>query len=139
MRNHRAGSNTVCVQIWTSVQLKWMHVTRTVTTTSVPTPAAVTPVATLSTLMDTDVMVHLKTLAIVVGECVLVVADINECLEGRVGNTTCPEVCVNTPGSWRCGCLPGKTLRIDGIKCRGRVESPAVMVHQCSSLPPLYR
>ena len=45
--------------------------------------------------------------------------DVNECLSGHIGNTTCLEVCVNTPGSWRCDCNPGYTLNADGASCRG--------------------
>ena len=60
---------------------------------------------------------------------ILYTVDVNECLSGSIGNTTCLEVCVNTPGSWRCGCNPGYTLNTDGISCRGNMEP--IEVHVC--------
>lgn len=49
----------------------------------------------------------------------LFIADINECFAGSVGNTTCEEVCVNTPGSWHCDCFSGYTILANEISCRG--------------------
>ena len=43
-------------------------------------------------------------------------ADINECLSNNGG---CAQVCVNTPGSYRCSCDPGFTLGMDGKLCYG--------------------
>ncbi|KAG7262911.1 hypothetical protein CRUP_025745, partial [Coryphaenoides rupestris] len=42
--------------------------------------------------------------------------DVNECDKGNGG---CAEVCVNTKGSWRCECAPGRVLAADGRKCQG--------------------
>ena len=46
-------------------------------------------------------------------------ADINECLPGAVGNTTCEQVCVNTPGSYHCACFLGWRLTANLITCEG--------------------
>ena len=43
------------------------------------------------------------------------ILDIDECLS----NSTCPEVCINTPGSYSCGCEEGRELSEDGSICRG--------------------
>ena len=45
--------------------------------------------------------------------------DVNECDKGNGG---CAELCVNTKGSWRCQCGPGRVLEADGHKCRGSVQ-----------------
>lgn len=41
------------------------------------------------------------------------VADIDEC---KLKKHKCKEVCVNTQGSFRCGCKTG-VLRVDGVSC----------------------
>lgn len=43
-------------------------------------------------------------------------SDVNECEKGNGG---CAEVCVNTKGSKRCECGPGRMLDEDGHNCRG--------------------
>ena len=48
--------------------------------------------------------------------------DIDECLAGSIGDTTC-EVCENTMGSYTCGCNPGRVLMSDGVSCRGMLTS----------------
>lgn len=45
--------------------------------------------------------------------------DINEC-EGSNGG--CAEICVNTKGSWRCECGPGRVLDADGRTCNGKTQ-----------------
>lgn len=47
--------------------------------------------------------------------CVLY-SDVNECEKDNGG---CAEVCVNTKGSRRCECGPGRVLDKDGHNCRG--------------------
>lgn len=47
--------------------------------------------------------------------CVLY-SDVNECEKGNGG---CAEVCVNTKGSRRCECGPGRVLDKNGHNCRG--------------------
>ncbi|CAK1544808.1 unnamed protein product [Leptosia nina] len=42
----------------------------------------------------------------------------------------CHQLCVNTPGSYKCGCAPGYTL-IDGSSCKANAEPPAlVLAHE---------
>lgn len=43
-------------------------------------------------------------------------SDVNECERSNGG---CAEVCVNTKGSRRCECGPGRVLDEDGQNCRG--------------------
>lgn len=45
------------------------------------------------------------------------VKDVNECEKGNGG---CAEVCINTKGSRRCECGPGKVLDVDGKSCKGK-------------------
>ena len=56
------------------------------------------------------------------------IADIDECREflGICQNGQC----VNTPGTFRCVCLPGYTLSSDGMNCRGK----CTFAHQFSIL-----
>ncbi|XP_034393771.1 fibulin-2-like [Cyclopterus lumpus] len=68
--------------------------------------------------------------------------DVDECLvyEGRL----CLHRCVNTPGSYRCECLPGYALQEDAFTCaRGKVneddrlrEDDRAAVEPTSLLPP---
>ncbi|KAM4019658.1 epidermal growth factor-like protein 8 isoform 2-T2 [Anomaloglossus baeobatrachus] len=52
--------------------------------------------------------------------------DIDEC---RRPSRYCPQVCINTRGSYRCGCNPGYTLGDDGKSCIKNKESkPQVSV-----------
>jgi hypothetical protein len=41
-------------------------------------------------------------------------SDVNECLDG---NGDCEHECINEPGSYRCACKPGFTLRTDNRTC----------------------
>ncbi len=41
----------------------------------------------------------------------------NECEKGNGG---CAEICINTKGSHRCECGPGKVLDEDGKSCKGK-------------------
>ncbi len=43
--------------------------------------------------------------------------DVNEC--SSVANNICQHVCVNTPGSYTCGCNLGYELNVDGRNCDG--------------------
>ena len=47
----------------------------------------------------------------------LVVADVNECLDDNGG---CQYTCLNTPGSYHCSCPSGYQLDSDGKHCSGR-------------------
>jgi hypothetical protein len=44
------------------------------------------------------------------GEC----EDVNECLSG---NGSCVQTCLNTPGSFECGCYEGYALNADHVSC----------------------
>ena len=67
-------------------------------------------------------------------------ADINECLSNNGG---CAQVCVNTPGSYRCSCDPGFTLGMDGKLCYGTWYILLLYVNyiyakcKCTTLPLL--
>lgn len=43
----------------------------------------------------------------------------NECESSNGG---CAEKCVNTKGSWRCECGPGRVLDADGRTCNGETR-----------------
>ena len=44
--------------------------------------------------------------------------DINECeVEGA-----CSQECTNTPGSFKCSCIEGYELRMDGKTCKAQGE-----------------
>lgn len=42
--------------------------------------------------------------------------DIDECTEW--GTQACSQTCLNAPGSYSCGCLPGYLLEPDGHICK---------------------
>lgn len=42
--------------------------------------------------------------------------DIDECMEW--GKGACSQRCLNAPGSYSCGCLPGYMLEPDGHVCK---------------------
>lgn len=42
--------------------------------------------------------------------------DIDECTEW--GEGACSQTCLNVPGSYSCGCLPGYLLEPDGRVCK---------------------
>ena len=104
-------------QIWMSVLLVWTCVTRIASTLLALTHAAAT-VHTHSTTMASDAMVCKRESDTILWSFIRL-SDINECAAGSIGNTTCLEVCVNSPGSWECGCFPGYTLLPDRVSCRG--------------------
>ena len=43
-------------------------------------------------------------------------SDIDECREGKDG---CSQTCINTVGSFACGCNSSYLLDIDGVTCNG--------------------
>jgi len=45
--------------------------------------------------------------------------DINEC---AIGNGQCSQLCINTPGSFMCGCQEGYQLDINGRNCISRFD-----------------
>jgi len=47
----------------------------------------------------------------------LLLSDIDECAAGTSG---CAQVCINTVGSYICGCNPGYRLEHNGRLCNGR-------------------
>ena len=64
------------------------------------------------------------------------IADIDECFEGD----NCSQTCINTNGSFTCGCNSGYVLDSDGITCNGLYwnytlhicyvyESPLVLIN----------
>ena len=44
--------------------------------------------------------------------------DINEC---SIGNGGCQQTCINTPGSYHCGCRSGYKLTSDNTTCEGNI------------------
>ena len=46
----------------------------------------------------------------------VVFLDQDEC---GAGISCCDQMCVNTPGSYTCGCRAGFTLSADGCRCEG--------------------
>ena len=44
-------------------------------------------------------------------------SDINECADGA---HLCDQVCTNTDGAYRCSCLQGYQLSLDGKTCDGK-------------------
>lgn len=48
----------------------------------------------------------------------LFLSDIDECVSGTSG---CAHVCINTVGSYRCGCNTGYTLEQHGRSCNGKL------------------
>ena len=44
-------------------------------------------------------------------------ADVDECEQGT---SACDSLCQNTIGSYRCACLSGYVLNMDGKTCRGK-------------------
>ena len=58
--------------------------------------------------------------------------DINECLENNGG---CNQTCINTVGSWTCGCHTGYKLDIDGVHCNGTYTQHKV---HCNGQPFLF-
>ena len=48
--------------------------------------------------------------------CLWPITEINECQDG---NSSCEQVCVNTIGSYECGCYEGYRLSQDGFTCIG--------------------
>ncbi|KAM5146730.1 epidermal growth factor-like protein 7 [Mantella aurantiaca] len=59
--------------------------------------------------------------------------DVDEC---AAGSHRCAQTCVNTAGSFLCGCRDGFRLAEDGRSC-DRVESPAATQPPAPPLPPL--
>ena len=88
---------------------------RTVSTLKAPICAAAVS-RTHSTLMDSDVMVSMDLCHMTF---INTLVDLDECQVGLNGDTTCDEVCVNTIGSYTCGCNPGRVLVSNGVSCRG--------------------
>ena len=60
-------------------------------------------------------------------------ADINECEVSM----PCMEICVNLPGSYRCGCQKGYVLADDGRSCVGKLL-PWIENHRRKYSPWLY-
>ncbi|XP_067881626.1 epidermal growth factor-like protein 7 isoform X4 [Heterodontus francisci] len=58
--------------------------------------------------------------------------DVNEC-RSRV--QLCGQRCVNTPGSYRCKCLPGYTLNVDGRSCEKSAMTTSPSFTSPVSLP----
>ena len=48
--------------------------------------------------------------------------DIDECLAGGPFSSPCGQVCINTRGSFKCGCAQNFTLNRDGITCKADVD-----------------
>ena len=66
-------------------------------------------------------------------DIIIIIADINEC----IGTRHRCQICINTPGSYRCNCTPGYTLDEDGRTCHGQLTSleeriimPFIFMHQ---------
>ena len=51
--------------------------------------------------------------------------DIDECSEGISG---CSQLCINTIGSYSCGCLNGYHLGSDNHTCLGKVFNALIMI-----------
>ncbi len=49
-------------------------------------------------------------------ESCLCIADIDEC---QLNTALCDSDCVNTVGSYNCGCTDGYELAVDGASCQG--------------------
>ena len=62
------------------------------------------------------VTVNINTLVIVL--TLSTPTDINEC---SIGNGGCQQTCINTPGSYRCGCRSGYKLTSDNTTCEGNI------------------
>eukprot|EP00920_Eleutheroschizon_duboscqi_P030216 GHVT01073229.1.p1 GENE.GHVT01073229.1~~GHVT01073229.1.p1 ORF type:complete len:902 (-),score=190.11 GHVT01073229.1:381-2942(-) len=58
--------------------------------------------------------------------------DVNECLNANGG---CQDTCVNTQGSFKCECLPGKSLLNDGTSCQNVVCRPPVVSFASTTCP----
>lgn len=55
----------------------------------------------------------------------LILVDIDECAHSSGGN--CQQICINTPGSWRCECREGyKTRNDDHFKCEPVCSTPCL-------------
>ena len=61
------------------------------------------------------VMVNINTLIVLALSTPI---DINEC---SIGNGGCQQTCVNTPGSYHCGCRSGYKLTNDNTTCEGSI------------------
>ena len=61
------------------------------------------------------VMVNINTLIVL---ALSTPTDINEC---SIGNGGCQQTCVNTPGSYHCGCRSGYKLTNDNTTCEGSI------------------
>ena len=61
------------------------------------------------------VMVNINTLIVLALSTPI---DINEC---SIGNGGCQQTCINTPGSYHCGCRSGYKLTSDNTTCEGNI------------------
>ena len=48
----------------------------------------------------------------------LLLLDINECLNSALNNCTGDQICINTMGSYRCECPNGYEFKKDRISCQ---------------------
>ena len=56
------------------------------------------------------------------------VSDIDEC---ALGISTCAHICMDTDGSYTCGCRPGYALASDGNTCNGTISLSSVGTVVC--------
>ena len=70
------------------------------------------------------VMVNINTLIVLV---LSTPTDINECI---IGNGGCQQTCINTPGSYHCGCRSGYKLTSDNTTCEGNILCIDLHIYQ---------
>ena len=74
--------------------------------------------------------VTVRNLQVLCGQCDMFagVVDIDECAEGAEGAVSCNHTCVNTNGSYFCGCDDGYVLQ-DNFNCRGKFRIRNEHIH----------